>query len=428
MKVFRIFSVGLPVLGLFFLTYCDNSEQIGLGITPPNERFRYQIDSSSRVEMFTLRQDSLTSEKRTSSLLGSMQDPLFGRSDAGILTQLRLSSNEVNFGDEVGLDSVVLLLKYKTAYGDTTTLQHLKVFELTKDLYFDSTYYSNLKKEEYFHDQNPVGEISYLPRPSHDSLTIRLSDVIGYKLLLADTASLSNNSLFLEYFKGLAIMPEPVATGGCLVSFNLSGGKSRMVVYYHNAVEDSLKYEVVINANSTWLNVFDHDYQGSEVQPCINDSTTVSGRVYLQAMSGLRGHLKFRLTDSLLLQAEHGISINKAELILPVDEDPTEPGFIRPKQLRLFASLEDGTNDFVSDIFLGEEYFGGRYDAQTGTYSFNIGRHIQELLHPTADRRLVDRGLFVTINDDRITANRVVIKNSNREDGIRLIITYTRIR
>lgn len=105
-----LLSGGLLIMSL---NGCKNSDEIGLNLTPPGERFQYVVDSTAVVTASTILQDSLTTEKRATSLLGCMNDPIFGRSTASLMTQLRLSSNEVDFGVNPLIDSVVVLLKYK---------------------------------------------------------------------------------------------------------------------------------------------------------------------------------------------------------------------------------------------------------------------------------------------------------------------------
>ena len=127
---------------LLFLSFtsCKNSDEIGLNLTPPGDKFKYHVDSTTVVTAGTCRQDSLTTEKRASSLLGCMNDPDFGQSTASLLAQLRLSSNDVDFGINPQIDSARLLMKYQGYYGDTTQLQSIRIYELTQDLFFDSTY------------------------------------------------------------------------------------------------------------------------------------------------------------------------------------------------------------------------------------------------------------------------------------------------
>lgn len=406
---------------------CDNSDQLGLEITPPGERFAYHIDSNAIISMETLRQDSLTSEKRSAILLGSIADDVFGSHQSSFLTQLRLSSQDVDFGEEIQLDSAILLLKYHGYYGDTSSLQNIQVFEMTDDLEFDSTYYSNLSLETYFDSGQPLAEKSYYPTPGADSLTIRLDDQIGLKILEADTSHLKDNSTFLEYFKGLYLKTEPVESGGVMTYFNLAGGQSRLILYYSNNEEDSLSYEVVVNSNCTWVNIFDHEYEGSEAGAVVNDSINTHELVYIQAMSGLRAGLSIEFSDSILLLAEKGIAINKAELIFPVTTDYVNDYLEKPATLAVFGANEDGTNSFIDDIFLGESYYDGTYHQEAEGFIFNISRHIQNLLNPDIDNRLENSGLYLVINDARVSASNLVLKNGDSLSGVRLIITYTLI-
>lgn len=422
---YRLLFKGLLLFLIAGLWSCENSDRIGLEITPPGERFAYHIDSETLVKARTLRQDSLSSEKRERSLMGAMADPVFGKTRAGFLTQLRLSSNDVDFGENAQLDSAVILLKYRKSYGDTTSLQHIRVHELTKDLYVDSVYYSNIDPGIYHDESQPAAEMDYYPTPSADSLIIRLDDRIGEKILFADTSHLQDNTSFLDFFKGLYIEAAEVETGGSVVSYDLAGGKSRMIIYYSNSEEDSLKYEVVINSNCTWFNVFEHDYSGAEAEPFINDSIFGYGQLYLQSMAGLRTHAFFEFSDTLMQMAETGISVNKAELTIPVDLDYIAGDKPAPVSLQIFYALDDGTNEFISDIFLGDDYHGGFYDKNTGKYTFNIAKYVQGLLNPDPNIRLKNTGIFIINKDARIAADQVVLKNGPEEEKISLVITYT---
>lgn len=406
------------------LTGCKNSDEIGLNLTPPGERFKFVVDSSSVVTASTIRQDSLTTEKRATSLLGCMNDPIFGRSTASLLTQLRLSSNEVDFGVNPQIDSAVVLLKYKGYYGDTTQLQSLRIFELTKDLYFDSTYYSNQKMEGYIDPSAAVGDFSYYPRPEQDSILIKLNPDFGNKILNTDTAYLSNNSVWLSHFKGLYFESQQVDQGGSMTYLDLTGGKSRLQLYYHNDTSDSLKYEVVINTNCSWVNLFSHDYTGTPIQNQINDSLDTHPEVYIQSMAGLRSHLNLKLPDELVNKINDGVTINKAELIITIANDPTEKFFGKPASLRVFNAGATGKNEFIDDLLLGEAYYGGTYLAGTSTYKFNVGRHIQKIVHPDPDKRINNNGLFLVITDERISGSRLVLNNGS-QNGMKLIITYT---
>ncbi len=421
----KLLFKGLILFFIIGMCSCEDDNKIGLEITPPGERFAYHTDNSSVIKVSSLRQDSLTSEKRERSLLGSMNDPVFGNTNAGILAQLRLSTNDVDFGEEVQLDSAVILLKYEGGYGDTTDMQHIRVYELTEDLYYDSTYYSNIDLSSYYSDNELIADMQFSPTPSADSLLIRVDDRIGDKILFADESHLLDNTSFLEYFKGIYIEPVATMEEGSITYFDLSGGYSRMTVYYHNASEDSLKYEVVINSNCTWINTFDHEYQGSQAESLINDSTANFENIYMQSMAGLRAHARIEFSDTLLQLSDIGVAVNKAELIIPVATEYIMDNKPVPGNIQVYNALEDGTNEFINDVFLGEDYYGGYYREDTGEYIFNIARYVQNLLDPLSDFRLKNTGLFIVVSDARTAANQVVLKNNPLGEQFRLNITYT---
>ena len=422
---YRLLFKGLILFLLFAVWSCEKTDKIGLEVTPPGERFAYHIDSSTEIKISTLRQDSLSAEKRDRSLLGALADPVFGKSRAGIVTQLRLSSNDVDFGENVQLDSAVLLLKYKSAYGDTTQLQHIRIHEIKEDLYFDSVYYSNFDISPYYSESSTVADFHYAPTPGADSLLIRLDDELGEKILFADSSHLQDNASFLEYFKGLYLQASSVEQGGAITYFDLSEGNSRMILYYNNSEEDSLKYEVVINSNCTWINLFDHDYMGSEAEPFINDSTINHNKSYIQSMAGLRTHASFIFSDTLMQLGKEGLSINKAELRIPAASEYASDNKPVPSTIQVFYANKDGTNEFIADIFLGEEYYGGYYDEEEDEYVFNIGKYVQDLMYPDEDYRIENTGLFIVAGDSRISANQLVINNNPEGEKISLVITYT---
>jgi len=412
---------------MLFLSFtaCDNSDEIGWNLTPPGEKFKYHIDSTTVVTAYTFRQDSVTCENRDPTLIGSINDPLFGSSSADIMAQLRLSSNEVDFGVNPKIDSVVMILKYAGYYGDTTSLQKISIHEMTRSLYYDSTYYSNLNPAGYYDSINQVGEISYYPTPSADSIYIRLSNDFGNRLLNTDTANLTDNDTWLAYFKGLYFKSYPAEGVGSLVYLNLADGNSRMVMYYHNDEADSLNFELFINSNSAWINLFKHHYEGTPILSKINDSTTVYPEVYAQSMGGLRNYIKFEFPDSITSIIESGVTINKAELIITAADDPTVTPFSRPASLRIYKCGDGYVNQYIDDLSLGEDYYGGTFNSTTSTYHFNIGRHIQSIMHPDANQRITNKGMLLVLTNERISGNRVILKNGPGNGSMKLVITYT---
>src|SRR5690606_28680310 len=70
----------------------------------------------SKVEI----EEPYTSSGVSYGTLGSMDDPIFGKTVCGFYAQCRLSSDGYSFGDGAVLDSCVLSLVYETKYGSNT--------------------------------------------------------------------------------------------------------------------------------------------------------------------------------------------------------------------------------------------------------------------------------------------------------------------
>jgi hypothetical protein len=137
-------------------------------------------------------------------------------------------------------------------------------------------------------------------------------------------------------------------------------------------------------------------------------------------MGGLRAKLNLQLPEVMMSKLNAGVTINKAELIITLPVDPTLSKFGLPASLRVFNVGANNQNVFIPDLSLGEAYYGGSFLSASRTYRFNIGRHIQDLVHPDPDKRIANTGLFVVITDERTSANRIILDNK-----MKLVITYT---
>ena len=363
----------------------------------------------------------MTSDERTYALLGSYFDPIFGQCDAGFMTQIRLSSSNVSFGASPIADSIVLYLDYRSYYGDTTTQQSISVFELKDTLKFSDTYYSNLNPND-FGPLSISNPFSYYPRPNDTVVAIKLNDELANRIVSTDaTVNLKDNTAFLAWFNGIYLKVDPITSGGAIIYFNLlsTSSRSKVTLYYHNST-DTLKYDFLMNSSCAMVNLFSHDYTSTTIS--INDSLSQDSLLYLQAMSGLMAKIKFPNISSL----KDSIStptpvIIKAELIIPVDNsDLTAEIYKTPTKLLLVSINSSGKYEFVPDYYLGNAYFGGDYYSTDHSYHFNISRYIQELM----DKTRTDYGLGLIVNENRVSANRVILKSPLHTNGMKLLVTY----
>ncbi|HPT04584.1 MAG TPA: DUF4270 family protein, partial [Bacteroidales bacterium] len=138
----------ISVIVLFsslFFSCQKEPDKLGLGITPVGDRLNLRYCDTSTVIAYSVYDDSVRTDQVSPTLLGSIYDPVFGKTVASIYTQLSLSEYDYDFGTQPILDSLVLQLQYKGYYGDTTTPMTVKIYEMADTLSLDSVYYYNQK-------------------------------------------------------------------------------------------------------------------------------------------------------------------------------------------------------------------------------------------------------------------------------------------
>lgn len=410
-RIFIILSV------ILFQCQKDPSD-LGLDLQPQNDRINGSTIDSSTIVAFIKREDSLSTDERSYALLGSCVDPVFGRSDAGFLTQIRPSSSNVSFGSNPQGDSIVLFLDYRSYYGDTLTQQNISVYEITSNLYSDSIYYSNLNINNYSPVSILTSPLSYFPQPNDTVLRIKLNDELAQRITNTDLSNLASPEAFTDFFKGLYLKTDTVLSNGAIIYFDLLSSRSKVTLYYKNDASDSLKFDFLINSSCARVNLFNHNYTLSSITS-LNDSLNQDSLLYLQAMAGLMAKIKFPYVSEF--KDSVNLAVVKAELIIPLDNsDLTVSTFKQPAKLLLVAYNSSGSYEFVPDYFLGENYFGGIFNETDKTYRFNISRYIQQLM----DKTRTDYGLGLIVADNRVSANRIVIKSPSHTNGMKLSVTY----
>jgi len=423
------------VQGVLVFSGCNKDNNIGLEVQPPGDKIHVFTDSSTTFSIYTVKEDPLTTTNHSYFMLGSYVDPIFGKSKADFMTQVLLTTSHLRFGENPVADSLVLYLDYGVLigedlqyyYGDTTTSQEIRIYEIEEDIYYDSTYYSNQNVENFYTPGNEIASLTYSPQPSRDSLAIPLSIDLANRILNADTTNLEDNTGFLEFFKGIYLQTDMAMSDGSIVYFDILSSKTRLTLYFSTDTEDSLKYDFDISDNCARFSLFEHDYEGSVVESSIDDTVNQTNEVYIQSMSGTKALVKFELNEELVELAQKGISINKAELVFEIANDPSSENFRPPDNLFMTSLNLAGQDEFLPDYYLSMEHFDGNYYSSQGVYKFNIARHIKTLLDPDFSRRKVNYGLHLFNSFNRVISDRLVLKGGLSEGSIKLNIVYSEL-
>ena len=215
MKI-NIRTVLLPILLIATVIYsCKKSTLIGNDLLPAGDDLSGIFSDTLTLRTKTVTEFPLKTSTNSKFSLGTMVDPVFGKSSSSIYTQIQ-TAGLVDLGnpDSLTIDSLVLNLQYAGHYGKNDVPQNISVYQLTQDMNADSSYYSDKNFSFYNH---AIGQkINFIPDFTNSihsagdtlspSLRIRLSDRLGQDLLdQSKGANFASNAAFQSYFKGLLI-------------------------------------------------------------------------------------------------------------------------------------------------------------------------------------------------------------------------------
>ena len=412
-------------------------EDIGLPLLPGEDLLNAMFIDTLTLISHTVKDDSLLTKNVSPMLLGNMNDPVFGTAQASFFSQLALSKTNPSFGASPVLDSAVLSLVYSSGqYYGTLYPQKFKVYELSESLYKDSAYFSNrmlpytteLGSAYLTPNLKDSVSVDSLKYPVH--LRIQLDKTFFQEFLTNPTytaSAYSSTAAFQNVFKGLYVTSASLAPSGegAILYMDLTQSYSRVTLFYHNTT-DTASYYFNIPKDATRFSHFEHDYSfATDIKTQLGTAATVQAdKIFIQPMGGVRAKISMPHIKDLFKNEK--VSINKAELILPVDAlSIAGADSIFSPHPKLVATIANDSLGpvIMPDYFEGATYFGGDYDKANKVYKFNIARYVQQVLSGTKN----NDGLYIIANARPTSANRVQLMGGNKalSNHMRLKITYT---
>lgn len=413
LKICSFFSL-IILISLF--TSCEEPSLIGLDVQPESDKLNVKFVDTLTINAVSQREDSVRTDKVSLYLLGSINDPVFGFSNCSFTTEINLPSSNVVFPADVKVDSIVLTLYLKSFYGNDKYVNRMKVnvWEVTETLNVDSVRFSNQAVSK----GQLLGSKTLIPNVKDSvlidgvmfppNIRIKLDNNLGKRFIeAAANGQLANNISFVEYFKGIHVEALPFNQGGMVYYIDLLNGFSRLSLYY-NSPNDTGIFNFTIGQKCARFNTFTHDYSiaVSDLKNQMSDSNIVfNQKLYLQTRAGVKVHLNFPTIKNLV--DPYPIIINKAELVLPIDEtDVSSKSYPVPPRLVLATYNEKGEYAFLPDY--SDPRFGGEYNKVKKEYRFNITRYVQDALRDG----YVDRGLVIFISGSSARADRLVLSGT----------------
>ncbi len=413
-----------------------NDSPVGIGLLPATDLIgaKYiefipdQAYSTYMGNDFTLPSSRLSN----SSLLGSLNDPIFGRTDASIYASFESNYTTTGLGPidfssgAPSLDSAVLVMTYNyqpgtsTIFvGDTTDPLTLDVYPINYNLSPDTTYYSTGNNYyytgtgSYLKDQIPYNAnksliygghgYTFTPHlawfaplkkdtnaPGPPQIKVRLSTEFAEGLF---PSCIFDNAKFQQQLKGLFITTKhsilPQSAYGSLF-FVYMDGNTAINFYYHVPAVSSTENVLQFYCNGASCNrfsYFKHDYgiASADLKDQLynlNDTNLLNHNknLYIQGGAGIGTVLKFPNLLTWINNLQNNITINKAELVLKTDRSNKDfynlATYALPGRLYLEGDTLNEPRGLIEDPY----NFGGYYDLTNNLYTIEIPNTVSQLV------------------------------------------------
>ncbi len=395
-------------------------------------------------------------------------DPYFGKTTAAIFTELKPANFPYSFpatAANITLDSVVLVLSYKRLYGDSVTPQKLNVYQASLGFKFDSltctaqTYEPVVLGSAIYTPANLNDSVSLAEGNSKSQLRITLNNSFGQDLLNQDTTTgFKSDSLFKNFFKGFAIVPDASFGGNALTYYNLVDSNTKLCLYFkynNGSVHDTVVNFRLTSASAT-ANSIVKDRTGAEIADHLDEPPLGDDFVYIQTTPGTYAEINIPgLTDF------PNKIVHRAELVMdqvfstaPTNEYFATPGLLHLEIKNSDTSLRPVPCDF--NTLSGQPNFSSLGGFRTfardksgniiSRYTFVVTRYIQKIitngttnytLKLSAPDYIFNQAGFVdecgqgispfNFFMNYLTVGRIKLGGNNPENRMRLRIVYSNI-
>jgi len=375
---------------------------IGKGLLSEQDMLNMGYTDTIQINAYSILSDSLYTRNLSIANqqnpiyyahVGSIYDPIFGRTTANLFTQLSLNNDTVKFGTNPKFDSAFLYLPYMGSYGDTMSNLTLRVYSLTESII--------------------------------DSIPIN-ANFGNFVLNPPSNANLINDSAFVKFYKGLCIIAEPENTPGkgSILMFGISSA-SRLQMYYQNNEKDSLNRVFAISPYRSKFQTYNH-HGYNEAIPMLKNQLkgdTILGKQFLFAQGLAGAKIKIQIPTFLKSFEKGKVIINDAQLVL--GNGSISNLFPNPSSLTLRSiGVMGSTNPFPIVDDTQDANFDGNYNSSTNSYRFRITRYLQYLI----EGKVKNTGLHLIIPTD-YQAHRLVLNGtSSPQSDLKLYIRYTKLK
>lgn len=417
----------VSALVLFFASCTEVDDNLGGNIIPSDQKFEVKFATLTEgFESYLTYTDSVATSNLDYAYFGKMTSPHYGakmRAAAMVQFEYGLRSDTIAYDDrDSKIDSLALLLGMKYLSGDTLKAQSFDVYRIEKKIEKGETYYNGTDYKEFI-SSRPMFSCEFKGKPrgatSFDTLSLRVVDATlaeqFMQELWRDTTLYATDSLFMDKFKGLCIVPsesspEDAAIYGMNLQWDTDEGPSCYLLAYGHEypkgdspelVEDEVFRAFSISndayyTSSKAVSVFEHDYSATDFGDNINYDVLADEALenpvkvgYVEGVMGVTTTIEFseEFVNSLRALAPEGsaVFLNKAEMWVGLAEQDYTFYDYAPARLGTYTSYAKLTAVPDYNYYYEEEYdteliYGGYLNRTFGRYELDLALYLQQLM------------------------------------------------
>jgi hypothetical protein len=472
MELNKIFSqrrqlIPIVLISFFsFVLFSACSEyplKIASGTLPNDELLNVTVDTLP-VELFTVGTDAVETQSLTTTLLGSVNDTVMGDLETEFLADY-IYTDEPTFRDQLDLDSVQvldmvidLLYSADNVYGKAINLD-FDVYELLEPM-------PQYSKSDYvvlphMYDPTPISVDHWFQANTYEAINaIDVVDTchvilknsfaqqfLDTNLIKEDIYYSENQRQFKEHFKGFyfAVKPRPTEGGGIIMIDQTAINMTLRTIEWNT---DEAKWDTIsnvfsignpsseIDSGGMHLNLY-RNTLSANVARTLNDTLHLFGNAYIQSLTGPQVFVKLPTLPALRDEFGNSISVNEAQLILPVNMER----FMRDRGLYTppyrLGLLDGKTKDPLLDDRLAENHIWGYRDStslgEIQYYWLNLENQLNDYIRDEASTASNTFFLFAASSDTKNTVQylndrptRLVLNGSTSSNPPFLRIVYSK--
>ena len=411
----KLLVCGFAMLLIFTGCTRITTTDVGAGLIPPIDGLTTLDTTFSVITDSYDDKDTVRVFKGDTHVLGVLNtDPLFGKSTASLYFEVGAPAYPfmVNGNkDSIVVDSAVLVLSYRGAYGDSMQPLKLNVYEVNTLMGQFRDYpvnYPNVSPINYnllplaptkTVDIRRIGD-SIINRyeAANNQIRIKLNKSFAKRMILDyDTATqYKSDSIFRTYFNGFAVIADPSTPANAFLNINLGDTNTKLALYYSTVYSGGTVRDTVVSnlrfntSTSGHANFITRNRTGSEIANHLSTNPKPDSLVYVQAMPGTGARIRVPGLQNISNRIIH-----KAELIMEQVPDDAHPGvdnIMTPPRyllLSIFDSVYMHKRNIPNDFTVGLTgpniaQMGGyiTYKStqgynQVAAYNFDISRYVQ---------------------------------------------------